>query len=106
MVELPITVVTAARIPMLGTALTAARGAVAGVAARAASKHGFVNIELHGMDFLDARGDGLGFLEKLQPDLGIPLPRKTRTLSNVIRRLLDAGLTPMTLIEASERSVL
>jgi len=75
----------------------------AAVAARSAARLGFVNLELHGIDFVDADGDGVGYLAAHQPDLRIPLRRKLRVLEKVVSRLLDAGMQAMPLEDAAGR---
>jgi hypothetical protein len=101
--ELPITVVTPARLPFIGTSLAVMGALPASMMARAAAGLQFVNLELHGIDFADADGDALGALKQYQPDLRIPLVQRRRTLRRVVRVLVDAGLEPVTLAEASSR---
>ncbi len=101
--ELPITVVTRARLPFIGTTLTLMGKAAATLLARRARKLSFVNLELHGMDFIDMDGDGVSFLRGSQPDLRVPLNYRRETLRSVIRTLLDAHLEPVTLAEAASR---
>jgi hypothetical protein len=103
MLELPISTVTSARIPFVGTFLTMMGETAAAVAARSAARLGFVNLELHGIDFVDADGDGVGYLAAHQPDLRIPLRRKLRVLEKVVSRLLDAGMQAMPLEDAAGR---
>ena len=62
---------------------------------------GFVNLELHGTDFLHAMGDWLGYLARHQPDLKISLKKKIATLHKVVKVMLDSGSQAMTLIEAA-----
>ena len=104
-VELPITVVTRARVPMLGTALSLMGRMAASSIARFASKLSFVNIELHGIDFADAGGDGIGYMKEYQIELRTPLTRRRQTLERVVSILLDSGLEPVTLLSAAERSI-
>lgn len=101
--ELPISVATPARVPFIGTALVLLGKLGAGVLARAAARRGFVNLELHGIDFVDADGDGLGYLAAHQPDLRVPLTKKLAALERAVAVLLDAGQQPMPLADAAER---
>jgi peptidoglycan-N-acetylglucosamine deacetylase len=103
LLELPITVVTPARLPLIGTSLIMARPLGASLLALAASRLGFVNLELHGIDFADAAGDGLGRLARHQPDLRVPLTKKIAALKRAIETLLDAGAQPLKLGEAAGR---
>jgi peptidoglycan-N-acetylglucosamine deacetylase len=101
--ELPIAVVTRARLPFIGTSIAMAgpRGAV--LLAKQAEGLAFVNLELHGADFADADADGLGDLKAHQPDLRIPLAKRLAALERAAKTLLDTGAQPMTLLEASTR---
>ena len=101
--ELPISVITSLRVPFIGTALTLLGRVGAAVLARSAARMRFVNLELHGIDFVDAEGDGVAYLIEHQPDLKVPLTRKLAILERVVRILLDGGTVPMTLAEASTR---
>ena len=103
LVELPITVVTRARLPFIGTALTAAGPLGAGLLAKRTVGIGFVNLELHGIDFADADTDDLRVLAKHQPDLRIPLAKKLAALERACKTLLDAGAQPLTLLDAARR---
>jgi hypothetical protein len=101
--ELPITVVTPARLPFIGTSLAMMGRIPAVLLARLAAKMSFVNLELHGIDFADADGDGIGHLKEVQPDLRIPLTKRRETLAKVIKTLLDKGMEPVTLQNAANR---
>ncbi|MCP4599681.1 MAG: polysaccharide deacetylase family protein [Proteobacteria bacterium] len=103
LIELPITVVTSAKLPFIGTSLALMGALPASLLARAAARLPFVNLELHGIDFADADGDGLGHLKKYQHDLRIPLVKRKKTLSRVVKTLLDAGFDPITMTDAAER---
>ncbi len=103
MAELPITVVTPARLPFIGTSIAMMGALPASLLARSASRLPFVNLELHGIDFIDADGDGLGYLKEHQPDLRIPLIKRRESIARAVKTLLDAGLEPVTLSGAAER---
>lgn len=101
--EIPISVVTRARLPFIGTSIGMMGPLPAKLFAKQAAKLPFVNLELHGIDFIDADGDAIGYLKAHQPDLKIPLVKRRRALHRAIRTLLDAGLEPVTLREAVSR---
>ena len=103
LVELPITVVTRARLPFIGTAIGAMGRLPAKLFAKEAAKLPFIDLELHGMDFVDADGDGIAYLKEHQPDLRIPLQKRRVALETAIKTLLDKGLEPVTLADAAKR---
>ncbi|MCC6214032.1 MAG: polysaccharide deacetylase family protein [Polyangiaceae bacterium] len=90
LLELPIQVTRRLRLPFIGTALTLAgpRGAVR--LAEGVVGEPFVNLELHGIDLLDA-GDGLGALAPHQPDVRVPWRRKREALAAALERLSAGG---------------
>jgi hypothetical protein len=87
----------------LGTFLSLIGQTAASLLARAAAKQSFINLELHGIDFIDAQGDGLGYLRNLQPELRISLVRRRATLKRVVSTLLSSGMEPVTLANAADR---
>jgi peptidoglycan/xylan/chitin deacetylase (PgdA/CDA1 family) len=101
--ELPITVVTKARLPFIGTTIAMMGGPPVKLLAKQAAKLPFVNLELHGIDFIDADGDGVGYLKPHQPDVRIPLTKRRRALECAVKTLLDGGLEPVTLRQAATR---
>ena len=101
--ELPITVVTKARLPFIGTSIAVMGALPAKLLARQAAKLNVVNLELHGMDFLDADQDDLAFLRPHQPDLKVPLTKRLKNLEIAVKTLLDAGLEPTPLRDVAER---
>lgn len=101
--ELPIAVVTRARLPFIGTSIAMAGPRGAGLLAGRAVGLAFVNLELHGIDFADAEGDGLTALKAHQPDLRIPLVKRLAALERAVKTLLDGGAQPMTLVDAAQR---
>jgi len=102
LVELPITVVGRLGWPLIGAALALAGRSVNALALREARRLPFVNVELHGLDFLDAH-DGLEALVPGQPDLRVPLDRKRDLFERFLKGLLDAGHEPIPLDEAVPR---
>ncbi len=101
--ELPISVVTPARVPFIGTSLAMMGVMPASLLSKAAARLPFVNLELHGIDFADADGDGLAHLKEHQPDLRIPLVKRKKTFVRAVQTLLKAGLEPVTLKDAAGR---
>jgi hypothetical protein len=101
--ELPISVLTPLRIPFIGTSLMLLGQMGTAVLARAAVRTRFANLELHGIDFVDGDGDGVGYLAEHQPDLKVPLTRKLEILERVVRLLTDGGMEPMVLADAAQR---
>lgn len=101
--EFPISVITGARLPLLGTFLSMMGAYPASVLAKKATGSSFLNLEFHGMDFVDADGDGIGYLKKYQGDLKVSLTKRLKLFRSVIQTLLDAGLEPVTLAGAAGR---
>jgi hypothetical protein len=98
--ELPIQVTRRFRLPFIGTSLTLLGADRARVLSRGVLGERFVNLELHGIDFLD-RHDGLDALAAYQPDLRIPLERKLDALSAVVELLKEHNYSFLTLREAA-----
>ncbi len=88
-VELPISVTRWLRLPAIGTTLVTSppwlrRWLVAG-----ADRHPLFNLELHGIDGVDAELDGIpGELVARQPDLRIPVDRKLAILDELLATLV------------------
>lgn len=104
LVELPITVTRLGRLPFIGTSLMLAGPARARWLTRAVVGAPLVNLELHGVDALDA-SDGLAPLRHHQVDLRIPAARKLETLSAALEVLRRAGYSFVRLDEAARRVV-
>lgn len=102
MLELPIQVTPGLRLPFIGTSLMLAGPRGARWLTRRVRRSEFVNLELHGIDVLDA-GDGLEGLAPHQPDLRVPTQRKLETLDQVVVTLREAGYSFCTLETAAER---
>jgi peptidoglycan/xylan/chitin deacetylase (PgdA/CDA1 family) len=100
--ELPIQVTRRTRLPYIGTALVL--GGPRGVRwlTRDVIGERFVNLELHGIDVLDA-SDGLDALVKHQLDVRVPVDRKLEALSVAIEALRRADYGFVRLSEAAER---
>ena len=99
--ELPIQVTRGARLPYIGTSLTLAGPFRAGLLTRMCIGEPLVNLELHGIDVLDAE-DGLEALRPHQPDVRVSRARKLETLQVVVEVLRNAGYSFVTLREAAE----
>jgi hypothetical protein len=83
--ELPIATLPVLRAPVIGTVVLAAGERIANGLARAAGAGGHLNLELHGIDALDASDANAG-LAAHQPGLRLAAPEKLRRL----RALLDS----------------
>jgi len=90
MLELPIQVVGPLRLPFIGTALTLLGPSGAGLLTGGLARMPFVNLELHGIDFLEA-SEVPGPLRARQPDLRIPLTRKLQVFETVLDLLRAQG---------------
>jgi peptidoglycan/xylan/chitin deacetylase (PgdA/CDA1 family) len=99
-VELPIQVTPLARLPVIGTSIALAGTAGARLLARSCAGEALVNLELHGIDFLDA-SDGLDALVAHQPELCRPLARRLDALSAFVEVLRRAGHAFVRLDEAA-----
>jgi peptidoglycan/xylan/chitin deacetylase (PgdA/CDA1 family) len=100
LLELPIQVTRGPRLPFIGTTLTVGGPLVAGQLARAVAGEPLVNLELHGIDVLDAN-DGLENLVKYQHDVRVPHQRKLDALTAVVETLREAGHKFVRLDEAA-----
>ncbi|HEX6274635.1 MAG TPA: polysaccharide deacetylase family protein [Polyangiaceae bacterium] len=99
--ELPIQVTPGARLPFIGTALVLAGADGARLLTRTVLGETFVNLELHGIDFLGSE-DGLGALGAHQPDAKLPLSRKLGALTATIELLREKGAAFALLAEAAD----
>jgi peptidoglycan/xylan/chitin deacetylase (PgdA/CDA1 family) len=99
-VELPIQVTPRLRLPVIGTSVALAGVTVARWLAAACADEPLMNLELHGIDFLDA-SDGLAHLAPHQPELRVPLERRLQALSEAVQALKERGATFVRLDEAA-----
>jgi peptidoglycan-N-acetylglucosamine deacetylase len=99
LVELPIQVTPRLRFPFIGTFIGLGGPAASRVLARACANEPLVNLELHGIDFLDA-SDGLEHLVSYQSELRVPLQRRLDALSAVVDELRAHGASFVRLDEA------
>lgn len=101
LIELPIQVTPRLRLPFIGTLIGLAGPTASRILARACADEPLVNIELHGIDFLDA-SDGLEHLVPYQTELRVPLQRRLDALSAVVDELRVRGASFVRLDEAAE----
>ena len=101
LVELPIQVTRGPRFPVIGTSLTLAGPTGSRLLASACVGEPLVNLELHGIDVLEAN-DGLQAIVPHQVDLRVRLERKLASLEAAVLVWKRAGYTFVTLEEAAE----
>lgn len=100
LLELPVQVTRGPRLPFIGTTLTLAGASRARWLTRLVIGEPLVNLELHGIDVLDA-GDGFQGLSGHQPDADVPSGQKLDALSAVIETLRREGYSFLRLDEAA-----
>ena len=101
LVELPIQVTRSLRLPFLGTTITMWGAAVARRLVRGCIGLPLINLELHGIDVLDA-ADGLADLAPYQVDVRVPVREKLAALRAVFGDILAAGYSFVTLAAAAD----
>jgi peptidoglycan-N-acetylglucosamine deacetylase len=101
LLELPIQVTPHMRLPFIGTTLALAGPKVGRRLARSCVGEPLVNLELHGIDVLDA-SDGLEMLAAHQPDVRVSRARKLHSLRAAIGELAQTGYTFVTLRGAAQ----
>ena len=102
LLELPVQVTRGLRLPFFGTSVTLGGAAVARGLARMCVGAPLVNLELHGIDVLDA-DDGLEALRPHQVDVRVAKGRKLEALRAAVSELRGAGYAFVTLAEAAGR---
>lgn len=102
MLELPVQVTRGLRLPFIGTSVTMAGATGAKLLAKMCVGEPLVNLELHGIDVLDAN-DGLEALRPHQPDVRVPHAKKLDALGAVVEALREAGYGFVRLDEAARR---
>ena len=100
LLELPIQVAGPLRMPFIGTTLALLGASAARLLTRTVLGQPLVNLELHGIDFLDAQ-DVPGELGRVQPDLRVPWARKREALGAVLELLRGSGYAFVRLDEAA-----
>jgi hypothetical protein len=98
LLELPISSLLG--VPLIGSVLVAAGSRLVPYLAALASRAGFVNLELHGVDLMDLATDGLDPALGVQPDLKVPWQKKAEVIATFIRSLLQTH-RPLPLREAA-----
>lgn len=98
--ELPVQVTRGPRLPFIGTTVTMAGPVRARWLAHWVAGEPLVNLELHGIDVLDAN-DGFPELVGHQVDAAIPHARKLEALSAVVEVLRQKGYSFVRLDEAA-----
>ncbi len=98
--ELPIQVTPWLRLPYIGTSVMMGGPRGAAWLSRRVVKSELINLELHGIDVLDAT-DGLQSLARHQPDVRIAVEKKLESLDQVVSTLRQAGYTFCTLVDAA-----
>ena len=100
LLELPIQVAGPVRLPFIGTSLALLGPSAARLLTRSVLGAPLVNLELHGLDFLEAR-DVPEALLAVQPDLRVPVARKLATFGAVLELLRKHGYAAVRLDEAA-----
>lgn len=102
-VELPVQVTPLVGFPVIGTSVGRAPAIGAAALALACARDPLVNLELHGMDFLEAPDIAPHPLSRLQPELGAPLQTRLDRLTLFVETLRSKGTAFVTLTEAARR---
>lgn len=102
--EIPVQVTRGTRLPFIGTPLALAPDALRAALVRGVSGETYVNLELHGIDALDAR-DGLEPLREHQLEVRVPFEEKLRRIGAAIRALRDDGFQPARMDELARRAL-
>ena len=98
--EIPVQVTRGLRLPFIGTSVTLAGPSRARLLAKMCIGEPLVNLELHGIDVLDA-ADGLEALRPHQPDVRVDAKRKIDAILAAVEELRRAGYTFVTMREAA-----
>lgn len=100
LLEIPVQVTRGLRLPFIGTSVTLAGPSKARLLAKMCIGEPLVNLELHGIDVLDA-ADGLEALRPHQPDVRVDAKTKIDAVLAVTEELRRAGYTFVTMREAA-----
>jgi len=102
LIELPISTTPFVRFPFIGTFLNLLPELAFDAVYRSLRRDPFVNLELHGIDLMDA-SDGAGeMLPRHQRDLTVPAAKKLERLRRLLRRMAN-DFELVTLGQASRR---
>jgi hypothetical protein len=101
LLELPIQVTPRLRLPVIGLSLLMAGPRLGRWLVRSCASQPFVNLELHGIDFLEPR-DGIEDVAVAQPDVRLALDRKLEVLGAAVEELRAAGHRFVSLADAAE----
>lgn len=102
LVELPIQVTPGLRLPVIGTSIGLAGPAGARLLARACAAEPFVNVELHGIDFVSsADALDLEVLAAHQPELTRDVERRILAVAELVRELRAHDFSFVRLDEAA-----
>jgi peptidoglycan/xylan/chitin deacetylase (PgdA/CDA1 family) len=104
LLELPIQVTRGLRLPYIGTFLMMGGVSGARFLTRGVLGEPLVNLELHGIDVLDAQDEGLSALAAHQRDLKVTVAQKLEILGEVVRMLRADGYAFVTLDEAAKQA--
>lgn len=103
-VELPVSVTPALRLPVIGTSLVASPELLRRRLVSSALGTGFFNLELHGIDLADPAADEFpAELVAGEPALRRSLERKRAALQATLRQAREAGAEVLTLAAAASR---
>lgn len=100
LLEIPVQVTRGLRLPFIGTSVTLAGPSRARLLAKMCVGEPLVNLELHGIDVLDAE-DGLQALRPHQPDVRVAHRKKLDAILSAVQTLRAAGYTFVTMAEAA-----
>jgi len=100
LLEIPVQVTRGPRLPFIGTAVTLAGPSKARLLTKMCVGEPLVNLELHGIDVLDA-ADGLEALRPHQPDVRVAAGTKSEAILAAVEVLRDAGYSFVTMREAA-----
>lgn len=100
LLEIPVQVTRGLRLPYIGTSVTMAGPSRARLLTKMCIGEPLVNLELHGIDVLDAE-DGLEDLSPHQVDVRVAQAKKTKAILAACAELKSAGYTFVTMREAA-----
>lgn len=101
--EVPISVVTKARLPLLSSVFAMAGRVASSMLARSAANLPVAHVSLSGLGFLDADGDGIRHLAAQQRELRVPLTKRIEVYQRVLEILLGKGMEAVTLADVVRR---